>query len=835
MTDSPPLKVVIDLHEIEKLLSDTRYVVVGVTGHRDLFPAHEGDIKEKIRLKLAEIRKAHKGQTLRLVTALAPGADQWVAQCLEAGDELIVVDTMSADDAKQDTFKGYGEAFAYYSRPRDNVKRIRLYGTFTGTFTSEQRNQQYVKLGELLVLYCDHLLALWDGVDGGGLGGTSDVVRMWVKGKGLNGRQVACKAAAQKLHQLVLPRQQNHIPLGRRFDPSQMHLPSGEKYEWVLTTKPAPEKIPLWKQGYEWAAGQISWLGIGGLLFGLLLLVDVLTGFQGRDAFTLVVLLVIYLFAWWAYYRFPYARPLLLKFMYPIVIASLVLVLGTIGFSFAHEKISIGNAFFSAANLITFDSSVFDFPVPSPTDTDKEVVVFRSNAFLESARILGGFLAGYAFILAFSLAIGKEGVSRLHFWWFRTFLSGEFTVVIGDGAMALDVVLDLERCKKRVAMLDEGRNEKVEELLKTRRVWYFKGNLTSYASLQKTFFHKAEEVFVMSDSDEENFRIAQEMDNAHLMKKQWYIHLHDLRLRGLLHQLLRKSTASKIRTFSVYENMARRLLMRYPLDRFDEQGDRKGVRVILLGFGTLAREIALTCIRMGQYPYGRYLTVKVYYPVQEQTLVDQFITEHPELFKNGGPFALAGPAQAVRDYTFQEVLPKHEVPIQFDLLPLAESELRAPDFSLYGLIEPTHVVSVYACLSSGVESARVLATLLPRIQWLKQGKNGNPTPTSQTDVQAFCHYNFPDQDEEEYLETRLNASAPYVPVFCFGNFIHECSIKAIRNEEMDRIARRLALLYACLYRDDSIAGKFPELAVFGEQAKAIQEAYEEREGTNRPR
>ena len=85
-------------------------------------------------------------------------------------------------------------------------------------------------------------------------------------------------------------------------------------------------------------------------------------------------------------------------------------------------------------------------------------------------------------------------------------------------------------------------------------------------------------------------------------------------------------------------------------------------------------------------------------------------------------------------------------------------------------------LKVFACLHSGLESASFLTAILPGMERLKLT---DPT----FDLQAFCFYNFPDEEEEAYLEHKLNAVAPHIPVKCFGNFLYEFSCKAIQNRK----------------------------------------------------
>ena len=615
----------------KKYVGNPHWLIVGVTGHRDLRPQNEASIKELVTEKLDDLRKKHLNKKLLLCSALDPGADQWVAQCLAKEDKLVVVKTLPDDELKKHTFEIQSPndpallakkiAFQYFTQASQHNERVQLYYDSQRSFTTEERNRQFVQLGRFLSEHCDHLIALWDGVDGGGLGGTSDIVRMWVKGKGLDGKPVTRKNATQTLHQLVVPRGQNHLPIGRRFAGTQRHLPVALPYTWVETAR-IQEQRTRWKKINDFESTNRVWILLGLAIFGVLIWIETRKTFTWEDFGALLGLGGLYSLAWWAYRKWHFARSLLLQFIYPMILAFLVLGLGVVGFVESNKYFDgYGNAFFSAANLITLNSSIFD------------ATKLAISKPLEVARLLGGFLAGYTFILAFSLAIGKEGYSRLGFFTFRKFnwlLKRPFTVVVGNGPKALDLVLDLTNHRERVLLLDEGRDPLIETLLNERRVWYLRGNASSRTALQKTHLDEAKEVYLMCESDEDNFRTAQEVDEWLLTQKRKplrYVHLHDLRLRGLMHQISRRS--EQLRTFSIHENTTRRLLTRYPVDRFWENSAAKVARVVILGFGELARELALTCLRLGHYSENRYLTVTVYNTAAEAEALAQFEAQQP--------------------------------------------------------------------------------------------------------------------------------------------------------------------------------------------------------------
>jgi hypothetical protein len=863
--------------ENESILLQTSAIIIGISGHMDLLGDRE-QLKRMVEKKVAKIRNLpeNKGRDTILLSAMAPGADQLIAGCAGGNVELVVLRAMKNREFRKQSFDL--DKDDPDSQEWINYRNALLHNRFIETFEpykekapsqgqaqngsapvsgdwlteeekqevnfepSQSTNEMFVANALCLIKHCDHLIALWDGVDGGGEGGTSDVVRKWTRGKiKVGDEEIDLRLKTRTLHQLVVPRAKNHFPIGRRFHAVYSNFPPGEMFTWVITEFPRVVRPSLWSRIRRCIGKYKAWLAVG---IPLLTLIWFYAGMEANMEDGGIVLLVgaLYASAAWFYHRYKHVRDLLLRFLFPMVMGLLVLLLGSIGF--APLTGGSGDTFFSAAELISLGANDIDQQLnfTTPEMTHGHVIC------LQFARLLGGFLAGYIFVLGFALAAGKENISRFRFWVFRhvrdwlryvrkkiyetvgdgwmgrlfrrfldgiTLLNREFYVVIGDGTMALNVVLDLLRQKKKVVFLDEGSDPKVSDYLVNEDVWYFKGNMTSREGLRKTYFWNAADTYIMSESDEENFRIVQEMDEIFQDEKKsgkssgkdkkpsWFVHLMDLQERGLLQNFARNT----VRGFSVYENSARRILQRFPNDRFSGplfQEKKQTVQVIIFGFGQLGQEIALSALGTGQYCGRKYLQVKVYHTSDEQPLVDRFRASHPEFLF---PPEQNAPASAkVARYTF---FTRTAQIIDFELLPEAESLLGDPDFSLYNLIRPEHVVSIYGCMSSGIRSAALLGSVLPRIEWLKQDKSGNMN--GQTDVQAFCFYNFPDKDEEEFVEQKLNAIAPGIPVFCFGNFIKECSEEAIRNETSDFLAKQIALLYACLYGSSIISNSLPGL------------------------
>ncbi len=78
-------------------------IVIGVTGHRHLRPADEPKYREYVCELFTHLRKRYPSTPLRIVTALAEGADRLVAEvALEGGHEVLVPLPLAPADYEHD-------------------------------------------------------------------------------------------------------------------------------------------------------------------------------------------------------------------------------------------------------------------------------------------------------------------------------------------------------------------------------------------------------------------------------------------------------------------------------------------------------------------------------------------------------------------------------------------------------------------------------------------------------------------------------------------------------------------------------------------------------------
>jgi hypothetical protein len=169
-------------------ISDTAEVqhqlplVIAVTGHRDLVADEVDVIAERVRSLLEDLDRRYPERRLRVLSALAEGADRLVARiAIDLGIEVVVqlpmpkgmyLEDFDTQDSRDEFESLLAAAFRVYELPlaRGNTaEQVAAPGS--------ERNLQYAQLGVFLCAHCHILLALWDGKPGEDPGGTGQVVK----------------------------------------------------------------------------------------------------------------------------------------------------------------------------------------------------------------------------------------------------------------------------------------------------------------------------------------------------------------------------------------------------------------------------------------------------------------------------------------------------------------------------------------------------------------------------------------------------------------------------------------------------------------------------------
>lgn len=164
-------------------------IIVGVTGHRDIDPAHMTPVRNAVHDILSEL-KGKFGAALHVMTALAPGADQLVAEVANCDDlkiKIIVVYPMP-----EDTYR-----CRFSGRERTDFDRLKKHPDVVLTLTLPHVKDagntslptydplHYQQLGTFIARRSHLLLALWEGpgspawvTEAAPPGGTADTIRL---------------------------------------------------------------------------------------------------------------------------------------------------------------------------------------------------------------------------------------------------------------------------------------------------------------------------------------------------------------------------------------------------------------------------------------------------------------------------------------------------------------------------------------------------------------------------------------------------------------------------------------------------------------------------------
>lgn len=135
--------------------------VIGFSGHQSLSP----ETRRTVRIEIE--RTLSQWDNILAVTSLASGGDQIFAECaLSLNKQLMVIIPCSDYET---TFVNAEDLTAYRKFLDSAVRVVQL--SFSGP-----SEEAYWAAGKRVVDVTDMLVAVWDGLPAGGLGGTADVV-----------------------------------------------------------------------------------------------------------------------------------------------------------------------------------------------------------------------------------------------------------------------------------------------------------------------------------------------------------------------------------------------------------------------------------------------------------------------------------------------------------------------------------------------------------------------------------------------------------------------------------------------------------------------------------
>lgn len=160
---------------IEQRGTGSTFLTIGVTGHRPtrLTDADLPLLRERVRESLTAIQASISNGTIAVLSPLAEGADQIVARvALDTGCRLACALPFARDTYANDFATAAAKAeYRALLALADHV--VELAGSRT---TRQERDKAYAAVGDYTITHSDVLLAIWDGEQARGNGGTGQVV-----------------------------------------------------------------------------------------------------------------------------------------------------------------------------------------------------------------------------------------------------------------------------------------------------------------------------------------------------------------------------------------------------------------------------------------------------------------------------------------------------------------------------------------------------------------------------------------------------------------------------------------------------------------------------------
>ena len=185
--------------------------MVAATGHRDLLSADIDHLKNLVRNVLVELADSMPSTPLLVLTGLADGADQLVAQvALENGIDFAAVIPMPlalyseqmSDDGQRGLRRLYEKAALKIHLPMEDLSEEQLRSS------EPLRIERYQTLASFMTAHSQTVIALWDGLDSELKGGTAEVVSRTLR-RFEEPTQSEERAVSKSVYHIVTPRRSN--------------------------------------------------------------------------------------------------------------------------------------------------------------------------------------------------------------------------------------------------------------------------------------------------------------------------------------------------------------------------------------------------------------------------------------------------------------------------------------------------------------------------------------------------------------------------------------------------------------------------------------------------
>lgn len=257
---------------------------------------------------------------------------------------------------------------------------------------------------------------------------------------------------------------------------------------------------------------------------------------------------------------------------------------------------------------------------------------------LEIARWLGAMVAGIAIFKA------AEEIFHHQFddWHLRRLK--DHIVVCGLGRKGLELVRQLRQRRDQVVVIEIDEGDDSIPTCRELGATVLAGDARSEQILKKAGLPRANRLLAVCKNDSDNIEIALQAREIVVGSRRkaarpliCHVHIIDMKLAELFKQhkiFTCTQDPFEARIFSYYENSARDLLIRHPLElRVGEaraSAMAAAVHLVVVGFGQMGESVALQAARIGHYAGGQRLRLTIFDPEADQRRLN-LLARYPQL------------------------------------------------------------------------------------------------------------------------------------------------------------------------------------------------------------
>lgn len=238
------------------------------------------------------------------------------------------------------------------------------------------------------------------------------------------------------------------------------------------------------------------------------------------------------------------------------------------------------------------------------------------NGLLEGARWLSVLVVAWAAIVATARIFGRDlTLLRLRF------TAARHAVIVGPAGRAVEMARCLRRrnARQTIAVVVPSADEEVVRACHAIGVWLVVG--PTAISLPLVRLGRAERLIALFENDQENVDVVARAcqicraDRPRGARLVCEAQVADVDMREGLrrHSFAGADTGCDVRFFDFFEEIARDLLLtKLPLDREGVRaGDPRRVHLVVVGFGTVGRTVAVKAAQLGHFVNGTRLCISV--------------------------------------------------------------------------------------------------------------------------------------------------------------------------------------------------------------------------------